>query len=164
MCSRRTNLLRGGQWAKQQRAAWAFLLGSAAVPAEGVYRWVDAQGLVHYGDHPPPGVQVETIPLVPAPLPGNAEAAQSIQDYVRTIDERNAERDREAEQKRQDQRQENARKAQCEISRAQRLRLQRPQLREFQPDGSVRRLTEEERQGRILDVEGRIADACSDHP
>lgn len=142
----------------------ASLLTSAAAWAGGAYRWVDAQGQIHYGDRPPVGAQVEAIHPAPVPPPGNAEALQSLHDYVRTIDERNAERDREAAQKRQEQQREISRKAECEISRAQRLRLERPQLRAYQTDGSVRRLTEEERQARILDVERRITDACSDRP
>lgn len=143
-------------------AAWALLLISAATAAGGVYRWVDAQGQVHYGDRPPPGTPARAIQPAPAPAPGNAQAAQSMQDYLRTIDERNAERSRAAEQKRDEQQREIARKAQCESSRARRLRLERPRQLEYLPDGSARRLTEEERQARIQDVEKRIADACPD--
>lgn len=144
--------------------AWAILLTSAAAWAGGAYRWVDAQGQVHYGDRPPAGAQAEAIPPAPLPPLDNAQAVQSLHDYVRTIDEQNAKREREAAQKRQEQQREISRKAECEISRAQRLRLERPQQRAYQPDGSVRRLTEEERQARISDVERRITDACSDHP
>lgn len=149
-----------GSW-----TAWMILLLTSAIAsAAGAYRWVDAQGRVHYGDRPPAGAQVEAVPPVPVPPPGNAEAVQSMHDYLRTIDERNAERDREAAQKRQKQQREISRKAQCESSRARRLRLERPQQREYQTDGSARRLTEEERQALILNVERRISDACSDRP
>lgn len=85
-----------------------------------------------------------------------------MQNYLRTIDERNAERSRAAEQERQEQQRRIAREARCESSRARRLRLERPRQLEYLPDGSARRLTEEDRQARILTVEKDMADACSD--
>ncbi len=37
------------------------LLCLPAVRAGGIHRWVDADGVVHFGDRPPPGIQSETL-------------------------------------------------------------------------------------------------------
>lgn len=137
---------------------FAALLAPAAAQAGDVYRWVDAQGQVHYGDRPPPGVQAESLP--PPLPPGTGEAQRELRDYVRTLDVQDAERAKEAEQQRQQKELEAARKAACESSRERRARLERPRQFEYQADGSARRLTEEERQARIQEMEKRITDAC----
>lgn len=54
-------------------AALTFALGAGAVMATTLYRWVDAQGVVHYSDTPQPGAQriqvqeVQTYKAPPAP-------------------------------------------------------------------------------------------------
>ena len=61
--------------------AWSSGMASAVV-----YKWVDAQGKVHYGDRPPDGVHAEIVELLgtrapraasPAPLAGNAALAKA---------------------------------------------------------------------------------------
>ena len=37
------------------------LVGLPAGWADGIHRWVDADGVVHFGDRPPPGVQAERL-------------------------------------------------------------------------------------------------------
>lgn len=146
-----------------QRLAIAFgaaLISAAASAA--VYRWVDAQGQVHYGDRPPVDVRAESIP--PALPPGDDGAYQALQDYVRTLEAQRAERAKEAEQQHQKEEHAAARKAECESSRERRSRLERPRQLEYQPDGSARRLTEEERQLRIQETDQRVADACPGLP
>jgi hypothetical protein len=43
-----------------------------AAPAAVVYKWTDADGVVHYSDQPEPGA--ERVPIGPAPLQGNSKA------------------------------------------------------------------------------------------
>lgn len=136
----------------------AGVLFSAAASAE-VYRWVDAQGQLHYGDQPPADVPFETIP---APLPPVGDGAQqALRDYVRTLEVQDAERATQAELKRREGERETDRRADCESSRQRRARLENPRQLEYQANGTARRLTEEERQARILEMEKRLADACS---
>ena len=137
---------------------FAGVLFSAAASAE-VYRWVDAQGQVHYGDQPPADAPFETIP--PPLSPAADGAQQALRDYVRTLEVQDAERATEAEQKRRQEEREADRRAECESSRQRRARLENPRRLEYQADGTARRLTEEERQARILEMEKRLADACS---
>lgn len=140
----------------------AIFLIPLGVCAEGIYRWVDEQGQVHYGDRPPAGVRAEAVP--PQLLPGSGEAQRHLQDYVRTLEVQEAEQAKEAEQQRASQALQAARRADCEASRVRRERLEKPRQLEFQPDGTARRLTEEERQTRIADTEKRIADVCASKP
>ena len=51
------------------RLAW--LLLSLTLPlqaAQTVYRWVDAQGVIHFSDQPQPGAQSETLQMTTPPL------------------------------------------------------------------------------------------------
>jgi hypothetical protein len=138
------------------------LLISARAGADGVFRWVDEHGQVHYGDHPPAGVQVEVLP---PPLPsGSGETQRQLQDYVRTLEVQEAGQAKEAERQRAEQALQGARKSDCEASRARRERLEKPRQLEYQPDGSARRLTEEERQARIAETDKRITDVCASTP
>jgi hypothetical protein len=45
----------------------ALLLVAHAAPAEEAYRWVDADGVVHYSDRPQPGAQQVQLESAPAP-------------------------------------------------------------------------------------------------
>lgn len=145
-------------------ASWvlAIFLIPSGVCAEGIYRWVDEQGQVHYGDRPPAGVQVEVV--LPTFPPGSGEAQRQLQDYVRTLEVQEAEQAKETERQNTSQALQAARRADCEASRERRERLEKPRQLEHQPDGSARRLTEEERQARITDTEKRIADVCARKP
>jgi hypothetical protein len=64
-------------------AALAVLAGSAAAQTITTYRWVDAQGVVHYSDTPQPGAQViqlqsaQTYRAPAAPAASAAAAAAS---------------------------------------------------------------------------------------
>lgn len=42
-------------------------LGSACALAQPVFKWTDAQGLVHYGDAPPSNAAVEQVAIEPPP-------------------------------------------------------------------------------------------------
>lgn len=58
-------------------SAILFVLSSLAVPAQAsdkVYRWVDAQGRVHYGDHPPTNAAPAKVRTIPVPVEPSAIA------------------------------------------------------------------------------------------
>src|SRR5690348_2172061 len=100
--------------------------------ASAIYRWVDEQGRIHYGDRPPSGVQADAIP---PPLPaGPGEEVRHLQDYVRTLEVQDAERARQAEVERQQLERAAARAADCEASSVRRARLENPRQLEYQPD------------------------------
>jgi hypothetical protein len=56
----------------------AFALLAAAAGAADVYRWVDAEGKVHFSDSPPPGVAAEKLGIKSAPTdPTAVDLAES---------------------------------------------------------------------------------------
>ena len=58
------------------RLAFLVLVSMVSVmaSAQTVHKWTDAQGVVHYGDRPPPGAKSEQVRI--APPPPSARAAQ----------------------------------------------------------------------------------------
>jgi hypothetical protein len=63
----------------------ALLIAWSGLASAVVYKWVDAKGAVHYGDHPPDGVTAEVVeglgthssrpaPPAPTPIPTSADA------------------------------------------------------------------------------------------
>jgi hypothetical protein len=69
--------------ASLRRLGFVLLLAAAAAGADGkTYRWVDAQGNVHYGDQPPANATVvapkPTDSAAPSPPPASTAAASGL--------------------------------------------------------------------------------------
>lgn len=47
--------------------AWALAFASVCAVAQPVYKWTDAEGVVHYGDAPPASGSVEQVAIAPPP-------------------------------------------------------------------------------------------------
>lgn len=56
-------------------AAVALLSAAAAMATPEIYRWVDAAGVVHYGERPPTGVEARPVSIPPSPRQSDAVAA-----------------------------------------------------------------------------------------
>lgn len=96
--------------------------------AAGVYRWTDASGGVHYGEHPPPGMRSQQIPMQDTPI------APSTDDEAA----RDAKRDRllhAFDQEQADQQAQAAKAQKQEALRARRCILARDQLRTYNDSG-----------------------------
>ena len=130
-----------------------------AMAAGGSYRWVDAQGGVHYGDQPPAGVSAEMVGRSLTPGSGDEQKALEALSKQRALQE--SEQAKQLADLQQQRSRDEGRKAVCADSRGRRERLERPRQLELQADGSAVRLTEEERQTRIRETEKRIAEACT---
>lgn len=76
----------------------AALLGTAAVQAQEVYRWVDAQGAVHYSQTPPPNVSAKAKRVDITPTPVNVTAARQQQALVKSVAAANAAKQQADEQ------------------------------------------------------------------
>lgn len=59
-------------------------ISSTSGHADGIRRWVDERGKVHFGDRPPTHVQAEEIDVVPANSMDSAAANASRDTYGRT--------------------------------------------------------------------------------
>ncbi|MNQ64259.1 hypothetical protein D3C85_786750 [compost metagenome] len=136
-------------------------LSTSAVASQ-VYKWVDAQGVTHFGAQPPEGQQATSVNTsVPKPRPGlprldseqpePAPAKSTPVGDQKAIDEK---------VKADVATQEAERRKYCETVRTNLAQLQNnPRLR-AEVDGEVRRLGEEERQSRIKDAEKAISENC----
>lgn len=123
----------------------------------GVYRWVDEQGVTHYGEKPPaPGVGEKIKVSAPGPsstpTPASNSAAKEAAPPASTPSEAEAA----------------AAKAQAEVTKknceayAANLKVLREhgRIREQSNDGQVKMLSEEEKQSRIQQAEKFIAENC----
>jgi hypothetical protein len=120
-------------------ATLAFTAGSAA--AEGVYKWVDAQGQAHFGSAPPPGVKSERINTQSsAATPASAEQGRGWQEQLNLSNQRRQqknEQDQQAAKRQQenDQRCQSARYALDSLSRGgARYRINTQGEREYLDD------------------------------
>ncbi|AWT09141.1 MULTISPECIES: DUF4124 domain-containing protein [Stutzerimonas] len=121
-----------------------------------VYKWVDAQGVTHFGAQPPQGQQVETVNTVvapgksvTAPAPASQEKSEPDQQSI----------DRKVKQ--QVAEQEAERKRYCETMRTNLAQLQNNPRVRVEENGETRRITEEERQARITETRDKIAENCN---
>ena len=126
------------------------------VMAAQVYKWVDAQGVTHFGAQPPQGQQVETVNTVTAPAKP-AATPQSVEQEEAEADQSSIDR----KVKQQVATQEAERKRYCETMRTNLAQLQNNPRVRVEDNGETRRLTEEERQSRINETRDKIAENCN---
>ena len=119
-----------------------------------VYKWVDAQGVTHFGAQPPQGQQVETVNTVVAP---GQPATPPVQENDAEPDQRTIDR----KVKQQVAAQEAERKRYCETLRTNLAQLQNNPRVRVEENGETRRVTEEERQARISETRDKIAENCN---
>jgi len=122
-----------------------------------VDKWVDAQGVTHFGAQPPQGQQVETVNTVVAPGKSATPPAQAVQESDAEPDQRTIDR----KVKQQVAAQEAERKRYCETLRTNLAQLQNNPRVRVEENGETRRVTEEERQARISETRDKIAENCN---
>jgi hypothetical protein len=140
--------------------ALALAVASAVVTAE-VYRWVDADGNVHYGDRPPAaGVDSSTLSLPPAPVQEADQARRSLKQR-RLLEAFEAERNQrnQAEAEAAAARRERARV--CENARGELARFERANI-VYTSDASGARvyMSDEERLDAVANVRAWIGKHC----
>lgn len=135
-------------------ASALIVLMSTPVMAAQVYKWVDAQGVTHFGAQPPEGQQATSVntTIAPAPAVIPAKLPQvGVDEEQQAIDEK---------VKKEVAAKETERKQYCEKMRTNLAQLENnPRLRE-EVNGEVRRLDEDERQKRIAEAKKAIAENC----
>jgi hypothetical protein len=142
-------------------AAALLVLAAPGASAEGVYRWTDAQGRVHFGDRPPgDGPSTAIAPPAPpaAPAPTAAERAarqQRLLDAYR--DERLEKQELEAKQKAE----EDDRRRRCAQARDRLARYQSSgRIYDPQPNGERRYLNDGERDAEIRTARNEVGRWC----
>jgi hypothetical protein len=134
-------------------AAMITLALSATSQAAQIYKWVDDQGVTHFDAQPPAGRQTLQIDIQKPPAP-SAPPSKPV------IDGQAEQRAVDTEVKKKIAQEQNKRTEDCKILRTNLAQLQNnPRVRE-QVEGGLKRLTEEERQGRITETQKAIEDYC----
>ncbi|MEZ3133065.1 DUF4124 domain-containing protein [Stutzerimonas kunmingensis] len=126
------------------------------VMAAQVYKWVDAQGVTHFGAQPPQGQQVETVNTVTAPAKSTTMPAPVAEDETE-VDQQSIDR----KVKRQVAEQEAERKRYCETMRTNLAQLQNNPRVRVEEKGESRRITEEERHAKIAETRSKIDENCN---
>lgn len=135
----------------------AIIATAFSVPAHAaqIYKWVDDQGVTHFDAQPPAGRQTQQIDIQKPPAaPAASESSKSaIEAEAEQREINNAVKKKVAQQ--------DARRAEdCKILRTNLAQLQNnPRVRE-QVEGGLKRLSEDERQGRIAETQKAINDYC----
>ncbi|MBT2339744.1 DUF4124 domain-containing protein [Pseudomonas fluorescens] len=132
----------------------SLLVGLSPMSMAGqVYKWVDAQGVTHFGAQPPEGAEAATVikSAPPAPAKPPAPPPGGVVGDQKAIDQkvRKQVADQEAELK-----------AFCEQARTNLAQLQNnPRVRE-DVEGEMRRLNDEQRSQRINETRKQIEENC----
>jgi hypothetical protein len=135
-------------------AAMITLALSATSQAAQIYKWVDDQGVTHFDAQPPAGRQTQQIDIQKPPATSAPNPSKPV------IDGQAEQRAVDTEVKKKIAQEQNKRTEDCKILRTNLAQLQNnPRVRE-QVEGGLKRLTEEERQGRITETQKAIEDYC----
>ncbi len=135
--------------------SWLFL--PLAAGAQGLYKWVDDKGIVHYSDKPPAGKSGQKLNVAPPPMDSQAPPRnRSWQEQLQDSNER-----RYQEEKQQQAQQQKAREAEEKCRRARyaldSLKQERPLYRVDKEGG--RNYMEDEERRRLIDGWQQQADA-----
>lgn len=127
-----------------------------------VYKWVDEDGRTRYTDTPPADRRAETLrPLSPPAEDPDAERRRGL--LRQRLKEAEDQRHRQTLEQKQRAEEQAARTEDCGRTRDRLELLQSrpgPRLLIKDPDGTMRRYTEEERQSAMTETEARIAEYC----
>lgn len=130
------------------------------VMAAQIYKWVDAQGVTHFGAQPPEGTNASAVNTSTAPPKSNFPlpppkpvVPPSADDKQKAVDDK----------VKQEVAQQDAQRAQnCSQARENLAQLRNnPRVRVKEENGEYRRITEEERQARIGENEKAIQTNCN---
>ena len=133
---------------------------------EKVYRWTDENGVVHFSNQPPDDVAAEIVKLPkaaessspPNSEPGSAQDGQAQPSYAQVLRDERAQERREAQEKKKEM------DALCDQHLRVITKLE-PVTRALveQPDGSVVRMDDNERVGRIRESKDFMAENCDQY-
>ena len=133
------------------------LLLAATASSEEMYRWVDAEGKVHFGDRPPTGTQARDISGELAPI--NSADASTAQGPPAGKRQANLEREYQNRQQRQQLEQQQRLARACRNAQRQ-LRILQGRVAFVDDSGREVVITERERQQRAEQLQRDIARTC----
>ncbi|MGP9827672.1 DUF4124 domain-containing protein [Ectopseudomonas khazarica] len=128
---------------------------SATAMASQVYKWVDDNGVTHFGAQPPQGQQSTAINTsAPPPRPAPSAPAPAVEQP----DPEQAAIDKKV--KDDVAKQEAERKQYCENARTNLAQLENNPRVRVEEEGELRRIGEDERQERISELKKSITETC----
>ncbi|HEY8570206.1 DUF4124 domain-containing protein [Microbulbifer sp.] len=151
---------------------------AATVQADGIYKWVDENGVVHFGSQPPKREQVEVVKapksdrfkqwqqeqnalVAQRKLATGAEAGDKGNTENKPESEPQTKEEKSAKQADTSAAEMAARAQRCRNAQARLQELQaRPRVREVDANGNYRVLAEEERQQRIRQTKDLLQNDC----
>ena len=148
---------------------------SQALAGEAIFRWVDEDGNVHFGDRAPQGVEAVQINVKPNTVPLVQSGANALPDPGQATEgtepgmEPEAEPLSAAQQRRQDRAERRREQAEKDRIKAVNCEVMRNQKRQVEPstrvmiddgNGGVRRLTDQERQELLKESNDYLSENC----
>jgi hypothetical protein len=129
-----------------------------------IYKWVDQNGATQYTQMPPPaGMQIIEIRSAPPPADDPEAERAKVQQETEALDERMKERQEAATKAEVQAKNEEIRRQNCINASKNLTELQQGGIKRYRTaDGSVLRLTEEDRQKRIAETQAQIEKFCKD--
>lgn len=137
-------------------------LGCLLIPGAmaAMYKWVDADGQVHYTqEQPPAGIEGQAVK--PPPPPASPEEAQKeFENRQKLLDGLSEERQKETEEQGKTAEDKAFFEENCRRAHVSLAAYQVPNALIQQPDGSRDRIPEEQRLAGLKDAEERIKEYC----
>lgn len=134
----------------------------ATASSADVYKWTDEDGQVHYTQQPPTGREAQEIKAPPPPTIDPRDAQKQIDDLIKQQEKQDRERTFEKALKKQKVQQQENEEKRCETAKSNLQKYQNnPNKLVRMPDGTVNRITEEERQQRISSLKEQVNVYCN---
>jgi hypothetical protein len=128
--------------------------------AAGVYKWVDEEGNVHFGDRPQSedAEQIKVPKSAPATQAPDAEERRQTQQ--RMLDIYQEDREKKKQAKAEEKRKRKAMEARCVIARDRLKSFKNAVLYDLEEDGKRSYYSEEKKQATIQQLEAQIKKYC----
>ncbi|MBE9547823.1 MAG: DUF4124 domain-containing protein [Proteobacteria bacterium] len=129
----------------------AMLIITAGMASAGnIYKWVDSEGNLHFGEKAPEGIQATKVTTDTRKVDTAEPTAREIQTYKEGTQARR-EKEIVAQEKRLSRKEEKAMRAElCKTAREQIAQLEpKPRVLVREEDGTIRRLSDDERLERL---------------
>lgn len=143
-------------------ALGVLLLAAPPASLARIYRWVDAGGVTHFSQTPPPSGRYEQMQPPPPPAEDPHKAQERINKLNRHFQDQLKAEQRQTRQARKAQKEQALRVQDCGEAKKRLTALTiRPHILVKSGDGHVRRMTEPQRQADIKATKARVTKYCS---
>jgi type IV secretory pathway VirB10-like protein len=126
-----------------------------------IYKWVDAEGQIHYSQHAPQNQEAQLIKTPPPPTINPDDAQKPVDALIEQQTKSTKEKQERLEKLKADAEQDAIRKENCRLAQHNLQQYQNnPNRRITDANGNVTRPPQEERQNKIIEFQQYIKDNC----